>query len=354
MSVVILAAWLLVLPVVVGGLMAVDGNRFRKNLPFLWTMGQVLLWALFQLICVPFVLMERTLSDVVTVYGTASLGLALLSLLLGFVRYRRKHTVSVSVVEEKRKETRLWHCFLWALFAGLLIFQLVQAVRMTYYDGDDAFYVATSTLAEESDQMYVKMPYTGGYTGLDARHGIAPFPIWIAFLARISGIRTVTMAHVVAPLALIPMTYGIYYLIGKKLFPGKGERLPLFLVLTEILTLFGDYSIYSVENFMIARSRQGKAAIGSILLPVIFFLLIMILERLQERSKVEIYWWLLLEASIMAACLCSTLGTLLSCLLLFVVGGCAAVCYRKWRILLPLALCCLPAVCYAILYLLQD
>ena len=353
-SILILAVWLLLVPTAVGGIAAAGVDKRKKNIAFLWITGQILLWAVFQLICVPFVLLEKQFSTVVLVYGGAVTVLLIVSLLLSVRRFR-KRKAGFQVIEGKREGRGKWYYALWAVFAVLLVFQLVQAVRLAYGDGDDAYYVAVSTLAEESNQMYLKLPYTGGTTGLDARHGLAPFPIWIAFLARISGMRTVSVAHIAVPLMLIPMTYVIYYLIGRKICGKKnGEKLPLFLVLTELLVLFGDYSFYTAENFMIARSRQGKAALGNIILPVMVFLLLVLLERIQEKQKVEWIWWCLLGAVITAGCLCSTLGALLGCLLVGVTGVCAAVCYRRFKILVPMALCCMPAVGYAFIYLMLD
>ena len=364
---IMLLLWLFVIPTLVGNIAAAGVDKRKKNLPFLWITGQILLWAVFQLIAVPLILTEQPLSThfaekisrenplwtVVTLYLAAVVVLVALAILLA-CRRLGKRKMSFKVIHGFDKEKGKWYRLLWLLFWVLLIFQMVQAVRMTYADGDDAFYVAVSTIAEESNYMYQKLPYTGGTTGLDGRHGLAPFPIWIAFLAKISGVPAVTTAHVAIPLALIPMTYGIYYLIGRKICAGRNEKLPLFLVLTEILVLFGDYSFYSVENFMIARSRQGKAALGSIIIPMMVFLFLIILERIQDNKKVEVIWWILLTAVIMSGCLCSTLGAMLLCMLTGVAGICAAVCYRRLKLLIPMVLCCTPAVAYAVLYLLHD
>ncbi len=366
-GVIILLLWLFVIPTLVGNIAAAGVDKRKKNLPFLWITGQMLLWAVFQLIAVPLILTGTPFSTnfgeeisrdnppwtVVTLYTVAVLFLVAAGVWLGCRRLRKRRT-AFQVIHGFDREKGKWYRLLWILFWGLLIFQMIQAVRMTYADGDDAFYVAVSTIAEESNYMYQKLPYTGGTTGLDGRHGLAPFPIWIAFLARISGVPAVTTAHVAVPLMLIPMTYGIYYLIGRKICARRNEKLPLFLVLTEILVLFGDYSFYSVENFMIARSRQGKAALGSIIIPMMFFLFLIILERIQENKKVEMIWWVLLWAVIMSGCLCSTLGAMLLSMLTGVVGICAAVCYRRLKLLFPMALCCIPAVAYAVLYLLLD
>ena len=198
--------------------------------------------------------------------------------------------------------------------------------------------------------MYQKLPYTGMSTELDVRHGLAPFPIWIAWLSQMTGIATVAVAKTLLPVALISMTYGVFYLIGSRGL-SQGKNLPLFLICTEVLVLFGDYSFYTVENFMIARSRQGKAALGSILIPMIFFLLLLLFRRLQEKQKITVGFWILLTAVMTSCCLASTMGALLACMLVGVAGICGAIAYKNRKILLPLAACCVPCIIYAGMYL---
>lgn len=107
--------------------------------------------------------------------------------------------------KKSRKKAEKGTLALWITAVGLLVLQLVLAGVLAYEEGDDAFYVAISTITEDANTMYRKLPYTGGETLLDARHGLAPFPIWVAYLAWLSGIPSVTVAQVVLPMSLIGM-----------------------------------------------------------------------------------------------------------------------------------------------------
>lgn len=341
------ALLLLAAPVAAGSLFGRMDKDMRGPV-FWWVSGQLFLWACFQLICVPMILLETDYSFVSGVYS----GVLALTVLAAAVRAlrSRKAAAAVTVIRGYDRKRRAYY-FLWMVFWALLIFQLVQAVRMTYRDGDDAFYVAISAITQDAQTMYSKLPYTGRATALDIRHGLAPFPIWITYLAEVSGIRAATMAHVVVPVALIAMTYGIFYLLGRVLLREKRDTLPLFLIFTELLTLFGDYSFYTVENFMIARSRQGKAALGSIIIPAILLLLLVMLRQLQEGGEIAWKYYVLLFAAEAAGCLCSTMGAALCCLPVGIAGICAAAACKRGKILFPMGLCCLPGVCYAALYL---
>ncbi len=338
-----LAVLVFALPMWVGNCFA-GVDKPHKNIVFLWISGQMLLWAGFQLICVPVILTEGRIEKVVLWYGVYIIGLLAVPAVLWF--RNRKGPRPVRTQKKPNRATVI----LWVIFGVLLLIQLVMAVVMVYSDGDDAYYVAISTAAQESGKMYQKLPYTGMSTELDVRHGLAPFPIWIAWLSQMTGIAAVAVAKTLLPVALISMTYGVFYLIGSRGL-SQGKNLPLFLICTEVLVLFGDYSFYTVENFMIARSRQGKAALGSILIPMIFFLLLVLFRRLQENQKITVEFWILLTAVMTSCCLASTMGALLACMLIGIAGICGAAVYRKWKILLPLAVCCVPCVVYAGLYL---
>lgn len=344
----ILCVWLFVIPTAVGGCLW-DGGRkgqgLHRRVFTLWVSGQMLLWAGFQLICVPCILLEKSFLHVVYYYG----GLVGILTLWGIVRLCRGGIVATLPKNDKS----VWREMLPAVIVGtLLVFQLVQAAGLAYADGDDAYYVAVSSITNNAETMYAKLPYTGGTTEVDVRHGLAPFPIWISFLARMTGLKAVGVAHTAMPLMLIPMTYVIFYLLAQELFPDKRRKQLMFLIMAELLVLFGDYSFYTVEHFMLARSRQGKAALGSVILPMLLWLLFVLFQRVKEGEKCGAAYWGLVVAVMISGCLCSTLGAFLLCLFMGVAGLCAAVAYRKWRLLPPMALSCLPCICYAVLYLL--
>lgn len=349
MQILILAALLLPVPAVVGGLgvSAVGKNRsFAERLAFRWVSGHIILWAGFQVICVPLVLAQKSFKDLVLLFSGFIAAMGLLAV-ASDLRHRERGAWRQEKCGSRKREGILLRILFW----GLLLFQLVQAVRMTYADTDDAYYVAVSAITQNSNTMYQVLPYTGFGTTLDMRHCLAPFPIWVAYLAKVSGMPAVTAAHVIIPLALISMTYAIFFLIGVRLFPEKDGKLPLFLVFTELLVLFGNYSIQTVENFMIARSRQGKAALGSIVIPFVLLLLLLLCEKLREKQKIPPVLYLMLLTAAATGCLCTTIGALLLCMLVGVTGLTAAINYKRYLMLLPLAAACTPCVCVALLYL---
>lgn len=349
LQILILLVILLVLPVLVGSIFSsVDKRGF--NLPFRWVSGQMCLWAGFLVICVPIILMpkENSFFNVIGLYGVFAAAMLLFALGLWIKRRERARSVDIVSGFDKRDGVVF---VLWCLVLALLVLQLVLAVMLAYEEGDDAFYVATSSITAESGTMYEILPYTGGATGLDSRHGLAPFPVWIAMLSKISGMHAATVAQIVLPVILIVMAYSIYYMIGKHLFYDSHRKLPLFMLFLELLVIFGGQSLYTAENFLLVRTAQGKAVLADIVIPFLFLLLLVLFEKVQQGEGAGVRYWLLLAMTMGAGCLCSTQGALLTCMLLGVGGVCAAVCYRRWKLLPPMALCCVVPVVMAFLYL---
>lgn len=175
-------------------------KEYKRNVAFHFLAGFLAEWALFQLIAVPAIVMGATLTGLSIVYGI----LLVLCFIAGSAvkAADRKKTPALKVVREpfSKGEKRLWAIAL----AGILI-QLVLAVVMAFEDGDDAFYVTTSNLSVTWDSMYRLLPYNFGSTSLDFRHCLAPFPIWIAFLSKLSGIHPAVFSHTLMPLILCPL-----------------------------------------------------------------------------------------------------------------------------------------------------
>ena len=345
----ILGMFLLVIPTLTGALFG-KGKGQTESPVFCWISGQMLIWAGFLVICVPLILLKQPFSYVCSLFHGYQGALLLLAIIMAV--YRKQKNARTAVKEKNGigkhmgKSAIIW----WIAFWVMLCVQWVLTIFLAYEEGDDAFYFATATITEKSDTMYLILPYTGFSTGLDARHGLAPFPVWIAYLAKVCGIPALVVAQVLLPLVLMGMAYGIYYLMAKKLCTGKEETVPLFMVLTEVLFLFGGYSLFTAENFLLVRAAQGKAVIACIILPFLLYLVMRMLDKLTKQEKIGAGFWILMATTTTAACLCSTLGTILSSMMLGIAGLCTAVSYRKVKILIPMAICCGMPVCMALLY----
>ena len=353
-QIVILLFWALAVPIGMGAGLAAFVDKQKKSIGFMWIAGYILFTALFQLVAVPLVLIQSRLpfetlgafTFLVWVFGALSLTAAVCGGITWLLKSRK--WTKLHALEQPMGRTEKI-CFI--VFGVLLLIQLFMAVLLEFGDGDDAYYVVVAVIAESSDTMYQTLPYTGGTTGLDGRHALAPFPLLIAFFARVAGLHPTIVAHTIMPLIMIPLTYCVYGMIGSKLFKGKKKPLAIFMIFLVILILCGNYSPYTAETFLMIRSWQGKAVVANVIIPSAFLLLYMMGERLLENRKIEKSLWFLLFMLVVSACLCSTQGGVLLAVLLGCFGLCLLAVYKKGKLLLPVLICLLPAAAYLGLYL---
>lgn len=333
-------------PVVIGGLflpLKKEGNK----LLFCWVSGQMVLWTLFLCVCVPLTLIRSSFSQVELIYLVCTGFLCLIGVAIGLVKHRFAELLFTAGKAGKNKDIG---SLLWILFAAMVLVQLFLLCFLAYEEGDDAYYVGVTTASRGEDILYEKDPYMGTYVILDSRHALAPMPVWVSVLADVGGIHGAAMAHCVLPLLLILMTYGIFYLFGEKLLKER-EQLPLFMCFLALLVFFGGYSLFSAENFMLVRTAQGKSILANIVFPFLLYLLLLLMENLERGAKNGAGFWLLMGMVMASGCLCSTLGSLLLCVLLGIACVCGVLCYGKWKLLLPMAFCMLVPVAIAGIYM---
>lgn len=432
LSVISLLFWLAVVPFCIGLIPANFISAEKRSPGFVLLSGYFGMWAIFELAAVPAVLwVEYDNFKVASVVFTV---LTLLCAAAGVVLlYRNAKAGKPGLAAGKtgpgvrreganglkEKGAALVKRLLtgagieWLIFFILLGFQLYKAVAFSSFDGDDAYYVVESLIAQEAGVMYRILPLTGGSTGLDVRHAMAVFPMWVAFVSVRAGMHATIVSHVVMPLVLIPLTYLLYYEIGRILFvkspqsggeqagmestvrtglngvPGLGgnvfhrENLPVFMIIMAMFQIFGNVSIYTSETFFLTRTWQGKALAGALVIPALFWVFLQIsagnepsdsetgiwrMPRESKMSPTETFLnddkgvrngrtdaglWILLVCINMTAGVCSSIAVFLVCILIAVATFCLAVAERDWKVLFKAGAACIPNVIYMAIYVIM-
>lgn len=380
--------WLLVTPFCIGLIPANFISAEKRSPGFVLLSGYFGMWALFEIAAVPAVLWVeynnfKAASAVFTVLTLfcAAAGILLLcrnGIIVGWKPFPVKSLLTEAGI-------------MWLIFFLLLGFQLYRAAAFASFDGDDAYYVVESLIAQEAGVMYRILPLTGGSTGLDVRHVMAVFPMWVAFVSVRAGVHATIVSHVVMPLVLIPLTYLLYCEIGRNLFSktrqggadggaqtggqpdgagisalaGKAlggsvrqkekevlcrENLPIFMIIMAVFQIFGNVSIYTNETFFLTRTWQGKAVAGSLVIPALIWVFLLIYDKGVRNGRTDVGIWMLLVCVNMTAGVCSSIAVFLVCILTAVTTFCLALAERDWKILFKVGAACIPNVVYMGIY----
>lgn len=378
--------WLLVIPFCIGLIPANFIAAQRRSPGFVLLSGYFVMWAVYELVAVPAVLWVEYNN-----FKVASAAFTVLTLLLAaggiWLLYRNAkagkpgllfgagkegdtHVTFSGGLRERASALGKWLLrgmgIEWLVFFVLLGFQLYKAVAYASFDGDDAYYVVESLIAQEAGVMYRILPLTGGSTGLDVRHALAVFPMWIAFVSVRAGVHATIVSHVVMPLVLIPLTYLLYYEMGRQLFVktpqadgtvGVGanvlqrEKLPVFMIIMAVFQIFGNVSIYTTETFFLTRTWQGKAVAGSLAIPAVLWLFLLLCGGEKEKEKEDRRGlWLLFVCVQMTVGICSSIAVFLVSILTAITAFTLACVRRDLRLLLKFGAACIPNVIYMAIY----
>lgn len=317
--------------------------------------GYVLMWAVFGVITIPAVILIQydNFLFVVRLFAVVSVLTAMAGLVTWFMRWKKKadRKLHIHLPDASFFKNGLEVKIEWLLFLAIVGFQLYMAFTRASFDGDDAYYVVQSRLAQQTGNMYKYLPYTGGTTRLDIRHAMAVFPMWIAYVAKMAGIHATIVSHVVMPLVLIPLSYLVYYEIAKALFARKKENAPIFMIIMGMFQMFGNVSIYTNETFFLTRTWQGKSVICSFVIPMMFLLLLWMFGGEPQKGKTDTGLWIMLVCLNLTTGICSSLSVVLVTFLLAAAALCLMVVERDWKIPLKLGLACIPNAVYVLIYL---
>lgn len=354
-SVVRLIYWMLIVPFLIGQLFNFILPEEKKTLGTTFVLGLLVYLAIFEVIAIPcmihftyyaFTHCRRMYVIVVSLLAIAG------AFKFDKTLFKLKYPLGV------KTEIKIY-C---GIFVALVLFQMVMSLVYAPFNGDDADYVANSVAAQQMDVMNTVDPDVGGNVDLDVRHALAVITMWIAFIAKVSSVHAAIVSHVVMPLFVIPLVYYVYYLIGKNLFKERKDILPVFLILVNVLIIFGDMSllISPPATFFLMRSWQGKALFSNLVLPMVFWVFLMMFDDVskagevsgnKEKLKITAPLWGMLTLVNMFAGICTELGVAFESGLVAALTLILLFKSKRWTVLAGAFLSVIPNLIYMIIYL---
>jgi len=384
-KIVSLIFWLLVIPFCMGLIILPLLNKRHRTPGVALLGGYILQFTLLEIVGIPVVLLAvyNGFTTFIKWYTPFLVLFALAGIWVTYLKMRKGYELNFKELFNGMEATGESLAF-WILFLALLGFQLYMAFTRASFDGDDAYYGVQALVAQQIDSLYRVNPYTGRSSPLDVRHALALFPIWEAYVGSMSGVHVTIICHSVMPMVLIPLTYMLYYQVGRALFKRKRERASrqaqlLFMVLIALWQMFGAVSIYTTETFFLTRTWQGKSFAGNFVIPAVLWIFLCLFEKVRlgesksrelrlkegwsitEKGKSIIKekkdgrcgqtgFWILLACLNLAGGASSSLAILLSCLMTAGLGFLCAIRERQIGFLVKAALTCLPGGVYVLLY----
>lgn len=272
MQIIFLTVFLIFVPICIGSL--INWHKKEKNLSkyvYQLEMGFFFMVAIFQLLEVPIVILNMRFTVLVWIYSIVLIAIILISLYRFAKNKGKVDTYCLPNVKEIL-QNRGWFFIL--LFVIVLSYQLYHTAlyETTIMSLDDATYVANSNAAVQNDVLFLNHPYYGSEYKLEYKRVLQSFPIFLAYISKITGIHVTIICHTIMPCYLLVMAYGVYYLIASKLIDKK-ENVFLFLFFLSLMFTFGYFSHYSTTFRLLGVLWQGKAVLAVILNYLILYVM---------------------------------------------------------------------------------
>ena len=369
--------WLLAVPFCMGLLLLPLLPKRLQTPGVTLIAGYILLFTMLELVGIPIVLtvVYHGFTTFMWWFAPVLVVMALAGIVVTYLRCKPIFSENCIL---NRKNFKLEEKILLIFFVLLVGFQMYMAFTRASFDGDDAYYNVQAVIAQQIDTLYRVNPDTGSSAPLDIRHGLALFPIWEAFIGSMSGLHATIVCHSVIPLLLIPLTYILYFQIGRLLFDKRKELLPMFMLLLALWQMFGNISIYTTETFFLTRTWQGKSFAGNFIIPAVIWIFLALFKPIEETDKddgsvadgksviakadikkadglnKQTGLWLLLACINLAGGASSSLAVLLSVALTAGLAVLFAIWQRKFSVLVKAGLTCVSGGAYVLLYLLLS
>lgn len=317
--------------------------KIHKTMVKNYFFGMVTIWALFQIITVPLVLLKQSFLIVVVLMTV------LILMISGYGIWKRNFPI-VRLKTWKKMENWMDRLFPVFMILGIGIL-LLCTLFLQHTDWDDSRFVVNAVDIVRTNRMFLTHSATGEpleiWAGELVKDINAPWAVFIAYFAKITGISAAVMAHTVLPQVLLICALCVFWMLSDVFFKKDILHKCIFMLLIIWLNVFGHFSLYSSECFLLTRLWQGKAAVAGVGIPAVFLVLTWIYER---EKKIGYYVLLLLLNFSM--CLMSGMGVIIGILM----AGCSGLIYgtakKNWKISVSMWCMCIPNVIYYLIHLL--
>lgn len=323
--------WIILVPAILGMLWIPRHLNEIKTVDVFefYTMGIIIVFALFELIAVPITFMYGTLMSVTILWAVSCILLILMGGAYRFLKW--KDGIKCRFVKNYEKSK-------WGTAALVLIlFQIVYIIFNMHIDDDDAWYVGTAVTSYASNTINRIYPYTGELMNMfPSDYTLSPYPIFYAMLGKLTLIHPAILMHTVMPAVLLALSYMVYYLLVNRLYDGNIKQTAPMMFFIALFNLFGCFSTRSASAFLLFRIWQGKATLCNIFVPLTIYMFMQAVEYKKWKN------WLCLGLCVIAATMVSSMGVFLIPVLLGTMSLIVAVVQKNRKQMKYVAACIIP------------
>lgn len=242
--------------------------------------GIIVIFALYQIIAIPFMIIKTTF---ILMHTVEVLVLATIFIVLLVRAYKNKLWKSLF---KFKKISNINIVYILVIF--LVILQSVCVSYLTHTDDDDGYFITISNIALEENKIELDdiLVYNGHSDSESFRPQLSSWELMVASISKIINMPPAILAHTVMPIVLIPLCYLAVYSLFSCFFTKDKDVWNAILIYC-VLNIISGYATHSTGSFLLLRIWQGKAMLANFAIPVVIMDCTKII-----RNEENIYTWI--------------------------------------------------------------
>lgn len=303
--------------------------------------GFFLYFALFELVALPMIMMQKHLSALRNIWGIVCIIVVICGACFA-LKKRNKNVEKISESIWTRHEPGLYVVFI------LLILQTIIAFLWPNNSWDTAFYIGNVVKAMQTDTMYLYDGYTGWKDAtINLKYAMCSFYMNDAVIGSVLGIHGAIVCRWFNTIVCQFFSAYIVYRLGIELWEEKKSAYAF--VCFWILANLGLPTEFFASSFLLNRSYEAKAFCANIVLPGVLYILLKISKNPMEKGN-----WISLFVLNIASVAISSSSLMLVPLLEGIMFAVMIVIKKRPRYILHSFVCMIPCCFYLLLYLLNH
>lgn len=301
-NIIIAVVWFVCVPIIFGNAVI---QMCKKNHTLLldYVYGMLGMWALFQIVSIPIILAKGHFNTIVAI------DLILISLVSVYSIYNHQFC-RIDLKNIFCNDT----CPM-IIMICMIIFIMYKTICYQHTDADDSRFVVNAVDILRTNRLFLTNPATGAFLtsweGETIKDITSPWAIYIAMSSKVTGIHPTIIAHLILPVILTSLACCVFWLFSEQCV-GKDKSVRcMFVCIVLLLHIFGYYSLYNVETFMMTRIWQGKAVVASVGIPMIW-----VNASWIYNNEKDTMCYILLLITALAMCFMSGMGIIISVIMI--------------------------------------
>lgn len=307
--------------------------------------GFFLYYALFEIIALPLILMQKSLSTLMFTWGFVCVMVAAFFL---YALVKNKKGINEVIAKNKDRYSDFTQKISWLCSVVLVGLETLFSLLHPNNSWDTTFYIGTVVKSVDTNTMYIYDGYTGWKNVfINIKYAMCSFYMNDALIGIITKVHGAIICRFFNTVICHLIAAYIVYLLGRELFIEKKAAYGMVCVFA--VANLGLGTGYLANDFLLNRSYEAKAFCANVVVPGLLLVLIRILKNSDNRKK----WISLLVVNIASVSISSSSLLLVPLMCALLIGTNIFV-TKKWNHILWLLICCIPNVMYLLLYFINQ